>query len=584
MNYRWRIAPAESTPCESLAKELNLSPLLVRCMLNRGISETETIVRFLNPQLRNLKDPFRLPGMQAAVERLFVAREQCEPIVIFGDYDVDGVTSTALIKTAFTELGWEASSYLPQRMDEGYGLSEDAVEKCLAGAPCSILLAVDCGSTAVSTINQLQQRGIDVIVLDHHQISNPAPSAYSLVNPRLGTVSDAEGTELCSVGLAFKLVHALVKRGRELGSDFANAYDVRPLLDMVALGTIADLVPLRDENRILVTAGLKQLNSTKRPGLNELRAVAACRERIGVYEVAFQLAPRLNAAGRLEDASEALQLMLTADRMNARTIAENLDSRNRERQRIERSIVEEVIGAVRAKFNPAEDYVIVEGKLSWHIGVVGIVASRVVREFHRPTIIIGGQGTESRGSGRSIEGFDLVSALRSCADLLIKHGGHAMAAGLTIDSENINAFRKRLNELAKRHLKSELLNPALNLDADVALSDIGIESLTDMERMRPFGQGNPPIQFAAREVCLEKKPQPLGRDRKHLKMKITDGKVTHEAVWWNANGNATPDGKFDLAFAPEINEFNGRRSVQLRVLDWKPIEGCDPNCKLDNGS
>ena len=584
MNYRWKIACPEAALCESLAKELNLSPLLVRCILNRGISEAESIYRFLHPRLKNLKDPFRLPEMRKAVERLFTARDQHESIVIFGDYDVDGVTSTALLKTAFTELGWKTNSYLPQRMDEGYGLSYDVVAKCLAATPCSILLAVDCGSTAVSTIKQLQQRGIDVIVLDHHQVSNPAPPAHALVNPRFGTVPDAEGTELCSVGLAFKLIHALVKRGRELECELANAYDIRPLLDMVALGTIADLVPLRDENRILVSAGLKQLNSTRRPGLNELRAVSACKEKIGIYEVAFQLAPRLNAAGRLEDATEALKLMLATDTTQARTTAQSLDSRNRERQRIERSIVEEVIGAIRARFNPAEDYVIVEGKLLWHIGVVGIVASRVVREFHRPAFIIGGEGTEWRGSGRSIEGFDLAAALRSCDDLLIKHGGHAMAAGLTIDSANLDAFRNRLNELAKQSLKPEHLTPSLKLDAEVVLSDIGIESLTDMDRMHPLGQGNPPIQFVARDVSLDRKPQPLGKDRKHLKMWITDGTVTHEAVWWNASGNATPQGAFDLAFAPGINEFKGKRSVQLRVLDWKPAGSRDPYCKLDNGS
>jgi single-stranded-DNA-specific exonuclease len=481
-------------------------------------------------------------------------------------------------------LGWKVDFYLPNRMDEGYGLSADGVENCLKKYSATLLLAVDCGSTAVETINRLRSRGVDVIVLDHHQVSNPAPDAVALVNPQFGVppsggssseVMPPEGgtpnfRELCSVGLAFKLAHALLKHGREIGLAGAAGFDLRPLLDLVALGTIADLVPLTGENRILVSAGLQRLNATQRPGLVALKQVAQCPSKIGAYEVGFQLGPRLNAAGRLETAEESLHLLLARDLTGAMPLAQNLDSRNRERQKIEHGIVEEVIGVVKSKFNPQTDFVIVEGQLLWHIGVVGIVASRVLQQFYRPTIILGGEGGEWRGSGRSIAGFDLAAALRECGDLLVRHGGHAMAAGLAIKPENIDALRRRLNELARRALKPEDLQPPLRLDAEAGLDEMSLDLLGELACLKPTGQGNPPVQFCARSVNHQRPLQRIGADKQHVKMWVTDGAATHEAVWWNGGDQSLPVGKFDLAFAPQINEFNGRRAVQLKVLDWRP--------------
>src|SRR3569833_858661 len=385
MKFRWTLAPPQPLLTGQLAKSLRISPLMAQCLVNRGFSEIEHITNILQPRLKNLSDPFLLPNMAAAVDRLFQARERKEALVIFGDYDVDGVTSTALLVEVFQVLGWQAHYYLPHRVDEGYGLSQDGVENCLKKFPTTLLLAVDCGSTAVASIAWLRERGVDTVVLDHHQVSSPAPSATALVNPQLsktgvspvsnfnnnGDRQDAcpTFTELCSAGLAFKLAHALVKRGRELGlAGFAD-YDLRPLLDLVALGTIADIVPLIGENRLLVSAGLERLNTTQRAGLVALKKVAQCASPIGTYEVGFQLAPRLNASGRLETAEESLHLLLARDEAEATPIAQALDLRNRERQKIERSIVDEVIGAVRAKFNPETDFVIVEGQLLWHIGV-----------------------------------------------------------------------------------------------------------------------------------------------------------------------------------------------------------------------
>ncbi|HXI68924.1 MAG TPA: single-stranded-DNA-specific exonuclease RecJ [Verrucomicrobiae bacterium] len=576
MKFRWSPAPPQPLLAEKLAGQCHCSPLLAQCLLNRGHSEPSAIENFLAPRLKNLADPFLLPNMAAAVGRLLRAQAEKEPLVIFGDYDVDGVTSTALLVEVLRGLGWTVDFYLPHRMDEGYGLSRDGVENCLKKFPVRLLLAVDCGSTAVETVAWLRERGVDVIVLDHHQVSNPAPAAVALVNPQISTLNSQPSTaftELCSAGLAFKLGHALVKRGRETGLPGAAEFDLKPLLDLVALGTVADIVPLIGENRILVSVGLEKLSTTQRPGLVALKEVAQCPPTLGTYEVGFQLAPRLNAAGRLETAEEALTLVLAPDLKTAMPLAQELDLRNRERQKIERSISDEAVGVVRSKFDAQKDFVIVEGQLLWHIGVVGIVASRVLQQFYRPTFIIGGEGDAWRGSGRSIAGFDLAAALRACDDLLIRHGGHAMAAGVTIHPDKLEAFRTRLNDLARLALKPEDLQPPLRLDAEVALKDISLATLAELDRLKPVGQGNPSVQFFARGVTQSRPLQRMGEEKQHVKMWVTDGAVTHECVWWGAGKEALPEGAFDLAFAPQINEFNGRTTVQLKVLDWQPAGG-----------
>jgi single-stranded-DNA-specific exonuclease len=569
MKYRWSVAPAQPLLANTLATGLKLSPWLVQCLINRGFSEPSTIAAFLEPRLKHLTDPILLPNMATAVERLLRAREKNESLVIFGDYDVDGVTSTALLTETLRALGWRVNFYLPHRMDEGYGLSQDGVENCLRKFPCTLMVAVDCGSTANASIEWLAQQGVEVLVFDHHQVSSPPPAAVALVNPH---ICEGPYHEFCSVGLVFKLAHALVKRGRELNWPAANSFDVRTLLDLVALGTIADLAPLTNENRILVRMGLERLGVTPRPGLMALKKVAAVTGTPGVYEVGFQLAPRLNAAGRLETAEESLLLLMASDLAAAEPMAQDLDLRNRERQKIERGIAEQVIGAVRSRFNPETDFVIVEGELLWHIGVVGIVASRVLQQFYRPTIIVGGEGGEWRGSGRSIAGFDLAAALRECNDLLVRHGGHAMAAGLTIQPDNLVALRERLNNLARHSLKGEMLQPLLRLDGELGLKEITVDLVEELERLQPMGQGNPAVQFVARNLTQARPLMRMGPQKQHVKLWLTDGAVTHETVWWGAGKEASlPVGHFDVAFVPQINEFNGRRTVQLKMLDWRAV-------------
>ncbi len=574
MKFRWAPAPAQPLLARQLANQLKISQLLAQCLVNRQLDGLVSISEFLEPRLKHLADPFLLPEMSSAVARLFQARERAETVVIFGDYDVDGVTSTALLLEFLRALGWSVDYYLPHRLDEGYGLTADAVERCLEKAKASLLVAVDCGSTSVDCIRSLQEKGVDVIVVDHHQVSTPPP-ALAFVNPQVQLpAADGRGlpafAELCSVGLAFKLAHALLKRARETNLPGAAQYDLRLLLDLVALGTIADLVPLTGENRILVSAGLDRLNRTDRPGVVALKKVAQSVAPLGVHEVGFQLAPRLNAAGRLETAEEALQLLLAGSLAEAMPLAEKLEAHNRERRKIEHAIAEQAIDRVRARFKPEEDFVIVEGEMLWHVGVVGIVASRVLHHFYRPTIIVGGEGEEWRGSGRSVVGFDLAAALGECDDLLVRHGGHAMAAGLTIERANLDAFRTRLNEVARRGLKLAELQPQLRLDAQVGLGELTFDCLAQLSRLKPTGQGNPPVQLYARNVSHQRPLQRMGAEKQHVKMWVTDGAVTHEAVWWGAGNESLPVGRYDLAFTPQLNEYNGGRIVQLKVLDWRP--------------
>jgi len=296
--------------------------------------------------------------------------------------------------------------------------------------------------------------------------------------------------------------------------------------------------------------------------------------------VGYQLAPRLNAAGRLETAEAALNLILARTLDEARPLAEALDQRNRERQGVERSIAEEAVRLIRQRFKPEEDFVIVEGQMDWHVGVVGIVASRVLRQFNRPTIIIGSDGSEWRGSGRSVAGFDLAAALAQCSDLLLRHGGHAMAAGLTISQENLEQFRVRLNELARRGLTLDQLQPLLRLDAEVELKQISFECLGQLDRLHPMGQGNPPVQLFSRNVRHGRPLQRMGAEKQHVKMWVTDGAVTHEAVWWGAGNESLPVGEYDLAFSPQINDYKGNRCLQLKVLDWRPGQPGNPRATV----
>ena len=544
---------------------------MAQCLVNRGVTSKAEVSEFLNPRLKLLADPYLIPNMDAAIERLWKARENNERLLIYGDYDVDGVSSTALLVEVLTELGWAVEPHLPGRFDDGYGLSEVSLEKCLEQFKADIVLAVDCGSTAVKAIEFLNDRKIDVLVLDHHQVSTPPPEPFAMVNPQLSD-DYPNFQELCSVGLAFKLAHALVKRGRQEGLQKERDLDLKQYIDLVALGTVADLVPLTGENRKLVHSGLEQLGETTRPGLIALKRVANVSKPVTVFNVGFHLGPRLNAAGRMDNPDAALNLLIAKDRYEADKAADILDNYNRERREIERDISTQAVESVRQRFDPGEDFVIVEGNMEWHLGVIGIVASRVMREFYRPTFILASDGDGWKGSARSIEGFDLAEAMRSCDDLLNDHGGHAMAAGVSVKPGRLEAFRERINEIAKKTITPEMFQPPLKLDAGTDLSELTLMHIEEMSQLEPIGQGNPEIQLLVPELTLSSPIYRMGRDKQHAKFWVTDNHDACEVVAWNLKPEDEPKDTFDVAVAPQINDFNGRRSVQLKLIDWRPAK------------
>jgi single-stranded-DNA-specific exonuclease len=566
MRFRWDPLPPRPLESRVIQQALGVSEITAACLLARGLGDPGEASAFLAPRLKDLADPFRLPNMQGAVQRLLDARVRGEHVTLFGDYDVDGVTSLALLTRVLTDLGWSVGHYLPDRFKEGYGLTMEAARNCHAMRPAPLLVAVDCGSTAREPIRWLGCQGVEAIVVDHHQPGDTPAEPVALVNPHLGL----QDHELCSAGLAFKLAHALLKEGRRQQLPGFDAYDLRPLLDLVALGTVADLVPLVRENRILASMGLQRLATSERPGVVALKEVAGVVDQVRVEHVGFQLGPRLNAAGRLDSARRALDLLLATEPGEARALAEELDLHNRERQAIERTMADDAIAMVRSRFNPEHDYVIVEGHLLWHVGVVGIVASRVLREFHRPTLIIGGDGEGWRGSGRSIPGFDLAAALRECDDLLMKHGGHAMAAGVTVAPDRVDALRERLNRIARAAIAPDQLVPGLRIDASATLASLDIAAVEELGRLEPFGQGNPPIQVLLPSLRNARPPQKIGKEQQHWRLSVTDGRATADCLWWNAGDKPVPHADFDLVAVPSINEFNGRRSVQFKLLDWRP--------------
>jgi len=571
VKYRWSLAPSQPLLTGQLIRELPLSPLMAQCLVNRGVTSKAEVSEFLNPRLKLLADPFLIPNMDAAVERLWKARENNERLLIYGDYDVDGVSSTALLVEMLTELGWTVQSHLPGRFDDGYGLSAVALEKCLEQFKANIVLAVDCGSTAVEAIEFLNERKIDVLVLDHHQVSTPPPEPLAMINPQL-IDNYPNFQELCSVGLAFKLAHALVKRGRQEGLQKERDLDLKQYLDLVALGTVADLVPLTGENRKLVRSGLEQLGETTRPGLLALKKVANVSKPVTVFNIGFHLGPRLNAAGRMDNPDAALNLLLARDHYEAEKAADTLDNYNRERREIERDISTQAVESVRQRFDPVNDFVIVEGNMEWHLGVIGIVASRVMREFYRPTFILASDGDGWKGSARSIEGFDLAEAMRGCDDLLNDHGGHAMAAGVSVKPGRLDAFRERINEIAKKNITLDMFQPPLKLDAGTDLSELTVVHIEEMRQLEPLGQGNPEIQFLVAELTLSSPIYRMGRDKQHAKFWVTDEHGACEVVAWNLKPEDEPKDTFDIAVAPQINDFNGRRSVQLKLIDWRPAK------------
>jgi single-stranded-DNA-specific exonuclease len=552
---------AANSPCEELAEALQLPLSIAELLWRRGF-ETDAAARLhLQPRLGLLSDPFLLPEMRAAVDRIFQAIDRAERIVLFGDYDVDGVSSLALLKRVLDAYGANVRCFLPTRSGEGYGLSREGLERCRNLWNPTLLVAVDCGTSSVKEIAGLRKEGVEVVVLDHHECPAELPECVALVNPKRG----GDFQYLCSVGIVFKLAHALMKARRLEG------VELKDFLDLVALGTLADLVPLREENRILVRKGLEQLGRTRWVGLRALMEVSGVRAPLEAADVGFKLGPRMNAAGRLGTAEDALDLLLTEDPGRAREIAQRLDEQNRERRGLEEQVFRDAEAQMNAHQSEEMGPVIVVGSEGWHPGVVGIVASRLMRRYYRPTFVVGFDETGmGKGSGRSIRGLPLVEALRHCGAFLEKFGGHEMAAGVSVRREQFEGFRKAFGAYARERLSGELLEPCLEIDAEVLLDEVDAGMLEQYEALAPFGMGNPQPLFALRGVTAGSPPRVL--KEKHLQLALRQGRALSRAIWFNAPLDNLPPSPWDVAFELSRNEYQGQVSAQILVKAIRSAE------------
>lgn len=564
MYARWKIKPCDVPAADHLSRFLNIPRPLAVLLAQRGCTGADEAQLFLNPALSTLRDPFELPGMDRAVARIRRALDDGERITVFGDYDADGVCSTALLVRVLRRLGGEVSAFIPSRMDEGYGLSPDALSACLDSHRPSLIVTVDCGTSSAESVEQARAVGTDVVVTDHHEPGGPVAPAVAVVNPKL----DGGGAArvLAGAGVAFKLCHALVKEGRARGSADAAALDLRSYLDFVAVATLADLAPLRDENRALVRAGLQVLENSSHAGWTALKQVAGISGPVGTWHAGFALGPRINAAGRIGRADAALELFLTDLPDRAAGLARLLDEANRERQAIEKDMVREAVEELDGRFDERADFGIAVAREGWHAGVIGIVASRLVNRYNRPAAVIGLDGERGRGSCRSIEAFNILEGLGDCRDLLIRFGGHAMAAGFEIAQEHLAEFKLRFNEAAARRLAGADLDPALEIDCAVALAETDQALLEGLQRAGPFGQDHPEPVWAVHGVRAE--GASILKD-KHLRLTLTDGTIRREAIGFNLAAK-WPDGPVDAAFTLQENIWNGRASIQLHLRDIRP--------------
>jgi len=556
----WFLRPALFSE-RPLVDALGCPPFLARLLTLRGMSDPAEARLFLDPRLKNLTDPFLLPGMRAAVERILQAIDRRERIVLYGDYDVDGVTSLALFTRILRHLGADPRPFLPLRMDEGYGLSPEAVARCVAEHSPQLLLALDCGTCSVAEIASLRGQGVDVLVFDHHESKGAQPPCLALVNPKLG----ADFHYLCSAGIVFKACHALLKTRP------APDIDLRDYLDIVALGTVADIVPLRAENRILVQRGLLQLEKSRWAGVRALIESAGIAPPFTPADIGFRLGPRINAAGRLASAEQALELLLTEDPARARELAAALSEQNRERQEVEKAIHLEAEALVRREFSPEQAAIIVAGD-GWHPGVLGIVASRISKAYHRATFVIGFDETGlGKGSGRSIEGLSMMKALTSCAGHLVKYGGHEMAAGLTIRRDCFPAFRTSFLAQARALLTDDQLRPRLSLDAEVPFTELHFDFLKHHDTLQPFGIGNSQPLFLARNV---RAAETRILKEKHYRFMLLQngGGRPQQAIYFGGAQQPLPEPPWDIAFQVARNEFNGRVTLQLEIKALRAAE------------
>ncbi|NWK57674.1 single-stranded-DNA-specific exonuclease RecJ [Verrucomicrobiaceae bacterium N1E253] len=557
LESQWILAEVPEIPPEV---GRGMPEILVRMLLQRGV-EPDQMEAFLHPRLRHLQDPFLLPEMQAAVDRILCAVDRHERICVYGDYDVDGVTSVTLMTEVLAAYGARVRSFIPRRGPEGYGLNQAALSRCMQeGAMPDLMVTVDCGTASVDEIAYLKEQGVDVIVVDHHELP-PAgkPECVAVVNPKCGSDTDIDFSYLCAAGVVFKLAHALLKT-RQL-----EHFDLKNYLDLVAMATVADIVPLVEENRLLVRHGLRLMENTHHDGVKALLEVAQVKGPLTSADVGFRIGPRINAAGRMDQPEEALATLRSKNMDEARQWATRLDVHNRERQSEEQRIHRQALECLESG-GYQDDPVIVLGSRDWHPGVVGIVASRMMRRFHKPTFIIAideeGMG---KGSGRSIGGVSLMDAINANRDCLEAGGGHAMAAGISVHEDQIDCFREGFSKYVLEHVDVKDRLPRLNLDVEIDFSELSLDFLNSYELLQPFGSANQEPMFMTREVYLTESPRELKNH--HLKLSMKQKDCWQSAMFFGAGERALPPQPWDIAFTINRNVFRGRVSLQVVIQD-----------------
>jgi single-stranded-DNA-specific exonuclease len=562
---RWVEAGCDEGAAARLARELSLHPLAARVLAARGLAEPAAAERFLGAGLADLPDPFAMKGMEAAVARIGAALGRAERVACYGDYDVDGVTSTALLSGFLRAAGGDVVTYTPHRLVEGYGLNAGAVRR-LAGEGVRLIVTLDCGVTAVEEVRAAAALGVDVVVVDHHTVPVELPAASAILNPHQPGCGYAD-RDLAAVGVTFALAMALRRRLREAGRFGAARPEpnLREALDLVALGTVADVVPLTGVNRLLVRFGLAELARERRPGVAALKRVAGVAPGLPVSagQVGFRLAPRLNAAGRLDDAGRGVRLLSTVSAPEARALAEELDGENRSRQEIERAMLEEALAAAAERVRAGARGLVL-WREGWHPGVVGIVAARVAERFHRPVVLAGVDGSTAKGSGRSIEGFHLHDALTACREHLTRFGGHRHAAGVTAAPGALPAFREAFERVAAERIAPEDLVPRCRIEGRVAAAEVTDRAAQDLERLAPFGAGHPEPLFAF--AGRPERARQVGAGGAHIKFLL--GGL--DAIGFQMGERLDLcGGEVEAAAAIGFDEWDGARRLQLRLRDLR---------------
>ncbi len=564
---RWIVRGPDAEGSASLARLLGVSPILAALLLTRGCDEHSARL-FLTPSYDQLHEPYLMLGMREAVVRLQRAIDTAEPVLVYGDYDVDGTTGTAVLLRALKLLGARTGFHVPHRFTEGYGIQQAALQRAAAEG-YKLVVSVDCGIRAHEPLYWARDNGLDVIITDHHlpDEAEGAPPAFAVLNPNQAGCEYPD-KNLAGVGVAFKLVHALF---RELGREA----QVEAFLKIVAIGTVADVAKLIGENRNIVALGLKDLARASNPGLRALIEVAGCGDGKGMtaYDLGFRLGPRINAAGRMDAARAVVELFDTRDHKEARRLAEHLDARNEERKAVQQQIIGLAVAELGDGVDRKSDsYVAVIAGEGWHRGVIGIAASKIAERINRPCVVFSIEGELAHGSGRSIEAYHLLNGLTACSDLFEKFGGHSHAAGITIRPERIAELRRRLNEHAAACLTDEDLEHSVTIDMDLSPEQITFELANDLHALEPFGAGNPRPVFCTRNLRSLSEPRVM-KD-KHLKLRLAGPQNRPlEAVWWNCleAPEQTPElkGSIELAYTIETNVWNGETRMQLNVRDLR---------------